>query len=112
MSPILPPAAAERVHGTPLVIAIHCSGGTGRQWRPLADFLDEAATVVAPDLIGTQDIGPWCGTGPFSLADEASAIIALIDSCTGPVVPSRRSPVTSRPVPMILGMPVARYRAR
>jgi pimeloyl-ACP methyl ester carboxylesterase len=85
MSPILPPAAAERVHGTPLVIAIHCSGGTGRQWRPLADFLDEAATVVAPDLIGTQDIGPWCGTGPFSLADEASAIIALIDCCTGPV---------------------------
>ena len=85
MSPILPLAAPERAHGAPLVVALHCSGGTGRQWRPLADFLSEAAAVVAPDLIGTQDIGPWCGTGPFSLADEAAAIVALIDSCTGPV---------------------------
>ena len=85
MSSILSLAAGYRTPGVPLVIALHCSGSTGQQWRPLADFLDELAAVVAPDLIGTSDIGPWCGTSPFSLVDEAAPIVALIDSCAGPV---------------------------
>jgi pimeloyl-ACP methyl ester carboxylesterase len=51
----------------------------------LADLLDGVATLVAPDLIGTAEVGPWSGKGPFSLADEAAPIVALIDSWTGPV---------------------------
>jgi pimeloyl-ACP methyl ester carboxylesterase len=85
MSTILPLATDREAEGPTLVIALHCSGGSGRQWRSLVDVLEGAAAVVAPDLIGTADVGPWCGKGRFSLADEAAPIVALIDSFTGPV---------------------------
>ena len=85
MSPPLPLALARDSRSVPLVIALHCSGGTGRQWRALTTFLNDAITVLAPDLIGTPDRGQWCGSGPFSLAEEAASILGLIDSCTGPV---------------------------
>jgi len=85
MSPILPQTTARASRGAPLVIALHCSGGSGRQWRALAEFLNEPMTVVAPDLIGTAGVGHWCGSNPFTLAEEAAAVLSLIDSYEGPV---------------------------
>jgi pimeloyl-ACP methyl ester carboxylesterase len=69
----------------PLVIALHCSGGTGRQWRPLSEALHDKADVVAPDLIGAPGSEPWCGAGPFTLKDETPPILALVDCCADPV---------------------------
>jgi pimeloyl-ACP methyl ester carboxylesterase len=82
MTKILSPSAHP---SRPLVVALHCSGGSGRQWRALAECLDGSATLVAPDLIGTPEMGPWCGQGVFTLTDEAAPILALIDSAAGPV---------------------------
>jgi pimeloyl-ACP methyl ester carboxylesterase len=69
----------------PLVVALHCSGSTGRQWRCLAASLGERCTVFAPDLIGSSSVGPWQGTHAFSLEDEARSIIDQIDGWSGPV---------------------------
>jgi pimeloyl-ACP methyl ester carboxylesterase len=69
----------------PVVIALHCSGSTGRQWRTLADTFGANAAVVAPDLIGTESGGPWRGEASFSLADEAAPILDLIDGSPDPV---------------------------
>ncbi|RWQ29230.1 alpha/beta hydrolase [Mesorhizobium sp.] len=69
----------------PLVIALHCSGGNGRQWRNLAERLDDSYRFIAPDLIGAPGGGAWTGAGAFRLADEAAGIVEMIDHHDGPV---------------------------
>ena len=73
--------------GTPksLVIALHCSGGSHRQWHRLTELLEDRFTVVAPDLFGAGAIGHWNGTGPFRLADEAALTVDIIDASETPV---------------------------
>jgi pimeloyl-ACP methyl ester carboxylesterase len=83
MSTLISPAAARS--GQPVVIALHCSGSSGRQWKSLVDYIGEQCTVITPDLIGCSTVGPWCGDHAFSLDDEASAIIGFIDGWSGPV---------------------------
>jgi pimeloyl-ACP methyl ester carboxylesterase len=70
---------------TPCVIALHCSGGTGRQWRRLRQRLPADCSLIAPDMIGTVATGHWNGEHAFSLADEARPIIETIDRHRGPV---------------------------
>ena len=67
--------SGERSH----VIALHCSGGSGRQWRHLAQILGPAFNVTAPDLIGCGEGPSWHGAGAFRLTDEARRIISIID---------------------------------
>lgn len=69
----------------PPVVALHCSGSDARQWRRLAAALGPASDVIAPNLIGSAETGPWCGAHAFTLSDEAAAIIALVDSLDRPV---------------------------
>src|SRR5262249_17207073 len=69
----------------PVVIAVHCSASTGRQWRPLGEALGESYLVTAPDLFGCGTKGPWPGERPFQLADEAAPMIELIDAVKAPV---------------------------
>lgn len=78
-------ARVEAPSPGPLVVALHCSGGTGRQWRWLAQSLHGTAPVLAPDLLGTVQAGPWAGDGPFGLADEAAPILAAIDASSAPI---------------------------
>lgn len=85
MSALLSPDLRRDAQGGPLVIALHCSGGTGRQWRALTGDLGPAVPIVAPDLIGTPDRGPWHGGAPFTLAHEAEPLLDLIDDWSGPV---------------------------
>lgn len=69
-----------------LVVALHCSGGSGRQWRKLAERLEGSGIAfAAPDLLGAFDARSWRGEGPFSLAREAEPVLALIDGHEGPV---------------------------
>lgn len=79
----LAPAGADPAR--PVVIALHCSGGSGRQWRHLAETLGGRFDVIAPDLIGCGTRGHWRGEGPFRLTDEAAPIVDIIDNCEGPV---------------------------
>jgi pimeloyl-ACP methyl ester carboxylesterase len=69
----------------PVVIALHCSGGTGRQWQHLTQALAGWLPVAAPDLIGCGGGPHWSGEGPFRLTDEARAIVDFIDARRGPV---------------------------
>jgi pimeloyl-ACP methyl ester carboxylesterase len=68
-----------------LVIALHCSGGTGRQWQYLRQALGPAFKVTTPDLIGCGDSPHWSGEKPFELADEARPFVKYIDGWSGPV---------------------------
>lgn len=67
------------------VIALHCSGGVGRQWRKLEQRLPADYSLIAPDMIGTTAAGHWPGERAFCLADEARPIIERIDRHRGPV---------------------------
>jgi pimeloyl-ACP methyl ester carboxylesterase len=85
------PAAAADLRGPgpqdakTLVIALHCSGSSGRQWRRLAETLGGQYAVVAPDLFGSGSNGHWSGERSFKLADEAAPVIDIIDACQAPV---------------------------
>ena len=62
-----------------LVLALHCSASTGRQWRSLASRLDHRAEMLAPDLFAEG-----AGAQP-DLAAAAQPWIAAIDRHDGPV---------------------------
>lgn len=67
------------------VIALHCSGGSGGQWRKLAAALGDCYDVIAPSFIGCGDAQPWTGERAFTLADEAKRIMDLVDALSEPV---------------------------
>lgn len=69
----------------PDVIALHCSGASGAQWRRLAATLGSDYRVHAPDFFGSGDAGPWQGERAFTLAEEAAPIIDLLDGIDRPV---------------------------
>ncbi len=79
-APDLPLAIAR-----PLVIALHCSGGTPGQWRPLSARLGRETRLWAPSLYGAPKGPSWTGARPFRLADEAAPILSVIDAHAGPV---------------------------
>lgn len=86
MMPLTPtfrlPARAPA--GRPL-IALHASGASGRQWRPLAEAIDGTHLVVAPDLHGHgRGPAPPSAPGSIVLAD-ASRIATMARSVPGGV---------------------------
>lgn len=82
------------IHGHPVglirqgrgqpVVLLHCSGATGAQWRPLIDSLSTRFLVLAPDLYGHGGTAPWPGHRPYTLADEAALVGALVDTLDEP----------------------------
>ena len=70
----LPPRLGPRAP----VIALHCSGGTPGQWRPLAAELGPDYELTAPSQYGSEPVGPWTGEHAFTLADEAAPAKALM----------------------------------
>jgi pimeloyl-ACP methyl ester carboxylesterase len=67
------------------IVALHCSGSTGRQWQPLRTAIGSRFNVLAPDLLESGAALRWCGDGPFRLTDEARAIVDIIDAIEGPI---------------------------
>jgi pimeloyl-ACP methyl ester carboxylesterase len=67
------------------VIALHCSGSSGGQWRRLQDTLGSRYELIAPSFYGSGSTGPWPGERSFSLAAEASRIVAIVDGIGSPV---------------------------
>ena len=67
------------MHAMETVVLLHCSGSSGAQWRTLRDQLAPRYRVIAPDLIGYGSSAPWSGRGEFTLADEAAAVLSLVD---------------------------------
>lgn len=69
----------------PPVIALHCSGAGGGQWRALGDVLGSRRALFAPEHYGCESTGPWTGEHAFTLADEARRTIEIIDRTDGDV---------------------------
>lgn len=69
----------------PTVIALHCSGACGYEWRRLTQVVGQRFKVVAPDLIGCGTAGPWGGSHAFTAADEAARIVDIVDAADGAV---------------------------
>lgn len=68
----------------PTVLLLHCSAGTGAQWRALAAQLAGSFRVLAPDLPGYG--GSPALEGPRAgLRDHAFALSRLLDDAHGPV---------------------------
>ena len=76
---------AAAVDARPTVIALHCSGSSGRQWQPLGEALGSRFALVAPDLYGCGTRDHWSGERAFTLADEAATAVAVIDADHAPV---------------------------
>ena len=76
-------ACAQDKHST--IVALHCSGSTGRQWQPLRTAVGDRFNVIAPDLLGSGAALRWGGDRPFCLADEAQSVVEIIDATDGPV---------------------------
>lgn len=66
------------------VMALHCSGSSGRQWRALQAALGDVP-VHAPDLIGSGTNPAWSGERPFDLSEEAAPILDAIRRSPGRV---------------------------
>src|ERR1044071_7225996 len=68
----------------PTVLALHCSGAGGYEWRRLTQAVGQRFKVIAPDLIGCGANGHWSGTHAFTVSDEAAAIVDIIDAAERP----------------------------
>ena len=66
------------------VVALHCSGADGRQWRALGEVLEPPLHLIAPAFYGAAGHRGWGGDRPFSLAEEARPILELIDAMAVP----------------------------
>ncbi|MEE4238878.1 MAG: alpha/beta fold hydrolase [Anderseniella sp.] len=67
------------------IIALHCSGADGSQWKKLAAAAGQDIEVITPGLMGSAERPRWTGERKFSLLDEARPIADLIDSLPEPV---------------------------
>lgn len=62
----------------PMVVLLHASAGSARQWHALAERLQPHFDVRAVDLHGHGAQPSWSGDGPFSLAHEARRVEPLL----------------------------------
>jgi pimeloyl-ACP methyl ester carboxylesterase len=67
------------------VLLLHSSASSAAQWRSLAEMLQAGCHVLAPDLYGYGETGPWRGDAPLRLADEVALAEAVLPRRHGPV---------------------------
>lgn len=66
------------------VVALHCSGSSGRQWDPYAERLP-GLRLTAPDLIGSGRDPAWRPGDPLTLEAEARRVLAAFPADAAPV---------------------------
>ena len=60
------------------VLLIHSGGFTSRQWRKLNDALAPDYAVLAPDLLGYGESGPWPEGAPFHFRQDLDFLESVI----------------------------------
>lgn len=66
------------------VVALHCSLGSGRQWKTLADELGHSHPFFAPDIAGYGTNA--CALDlPLTLAEEVRALSGTLNDAEGPI---------------------------
>ena len=66
-----------------VLICLHCSASSGRQWAALAGALADELTVLTPDLLGYTEQTAWPAGAPLSLDDEVGHLAPLITAQAG-----------------------------
>jgi pimeloyl-ACP methyl ester carboxylesterase len=69
----------------PTVIGLHASGGSGAQWRALADRLGRDFNVVTPDLYGHGTAPAWLGAPADIVAADTARVAHLVAEAPGDV---------------------------
>ena len=77
-------AFVDEGNGQPVVL-LHSSTGSKGQWRSAITEWADRYRVIAPDLLGYGDTGPWQGPQPQTLADEVEIVAAVINRIDCPV---------------------------
>jgi pimeloyl-ACP methyl ester carboxylesterase len=82
MTNVIQIARAERSKAC--VVALHCSLGSGRQWKTLADELGRSHPFFAPDISGYGSNA--CALDlPLTLAEEVRALSGTLNDAEGPI---------------------------
>ena len=82
MNNIVQISRAER--GEASVVALHCSLGSGRQWKTLADELGANHRFFAPDISGYGSNA--CALDlPLTLAEEVRTLSGTLNDAEGPI---------------------------
>jgi len=82
MTNVIQISRAEREKAS--VVALHCSLGSGRQWKALADELGRAHPFFAPDISGYGANG--CALDlPLTLAEEVRCLSGTLNDAEGPI---------------------------
>jgi len=67
------------------VVALHCSGSSGRQWDPYVERLPAGLRLTAPDLMGSGRESAWTPGSPVTLEAEARRVLATFPGDGAPV---------------------------
>ena len=67
------------------VVALHCSLGSGRQWKALADELGREHRFFAPDISGYGTNRGCAADLPLTLAEEVRCLRGQLDDAEGPI---------------------------
>ncbi|KRQ95847.1 alpha/beta fold hydrolase [Bradyrhizobium valentinum] len=66
------------------IVALHCSLGSGRQWKALADELGRSHPFIAPDISGYG--AQACALDlPLTLAEEVRCLSGTLNEAEGPI---------------------------
>lgn len=76
---------AAKAAPKPTVVALHCSGANGSQWRQLGQDLGHGFSLIAPNLLGPGDGADRFAGRAFRLTDEAAQVVRIIDLAKRPV---------------------------
>jgi pimeloyl-ACP methyl ester carboxylesterase len=75
---------SRRERETACVVALHCSLGSGRQWKTLADELGRGHPFFAPDISGYGSNA--CALDlPLTLAEEVRCLSGTLNDAKGPI---------------------------
>jgi pimeloyl-ACP methyl ester carboxylesterase len=67
------------------VVALHCSLGSGRQWKTLADELGRSHPFLAPDISGYGTNSCCAVDLPLTLAEEVRCLNGQLNDAEGPI---------------------------
>jgi len=69
----------------PIVVLVHCSSASHKEWLPLIELLKQNFRVLAPDLAGYGKSGRWQDGQAFDPMLDVDMLMALCNLQDGPV---------------------------
>ena len=76
---------APRIARTPTIVALHSSGGSGRQWASLVGQARSFADVIAPDFHGHGSAPAWRGDDTDIVSADTARIATIVARVPGGV---------------------------